>query len=149
MRSALLRLTICCLIAAVAHAACPSNEWRPFRGKCYYASSFAVGGWNISEICNFGYPGSKSASVHDIDVNSFLASDMLGGQRAWMGLYRQPGYSYFHWEDGSSLDWTFWYSFPSGTYEECAAINYYAPTGQWAGMSCGTPLPFLCETYET
>ncbi|XP_043211375.1 C-type lectin domain family 4 member A-like [Amphibalanus amphitrite] len=145
----LLQLAIGCSVALLANAACPSNEWRPFKGKCYYASTFDVGGWSISDVCNFGYPGSKSVSIHDIDVNSFLAHDMLDGQRAWMGLYRRAGYSGFHWEDESPLDWTFWSSIPTGTDERCANINQVESTGQWGSLPCGAPLRFLCETFET
>ena len=147
MRSATLALY--CAVAALTHAACPSAEWKSFRGKCYYKSNFHICGWSIDNVCTFGFPGSRAVSVHDLDLNTFLAHDMMNGVGAWMGLHRKSGDSHFEWMDGTPLDWTYWASTPTGTDERCANINYVGTTGQWGSIDCDTPGFFLCEVDES
>ena len=148
MRSAILWPALCCAVATFAEAACPSAEWKSFRGKCYYRSKFHIAGWSVNDVCNFGFPGSKAVSVHDLDVNTFLAHDLMGGVSVWIGLHRNSGDSHFTWMDGTPLDWTYWDSEPTGTDESCANINNVPETGQWGSRDCNRHGGFICEIDE-
>ena len=125
---AILQLALCFATASLASAACPTEDWKPYRGKCYYASTFEISGWPVNDVCDFGFNGSKAASVHDLDVNTFLAYDLMEGRSTWLGLYRRQNDTSFTWRDGTPVDWTYFDEPPQGTDEVCVSINYVQQT---------------------
>ena len=147
MRPVTLQLSLCCAVAALASAACPSAEWKSFRGKCYYRSTFGIAGWSANDVCNFGFPGAKAVSIHDQDVNTFVAHDLMEGEGAWNGLFRNSDLG-FQWLDGTPLDWTNWASPPTGTDVACGSINYGRDSGKWGSLNCDVDGFFICEIDE-
>ena len=144
MWNAILLLALC-VTAGLANAGCPSDDWKPFGDKCYLRSTFSIEGVSVDDVCNFGFPGARAVSIHDLETNTFLAQELMQGSSAWIGLQRQEGEGDFSWTDGSPLDWTYWYREPEGTDQLCGSINYNHNTGQWGSLDCAIRDPFICE----
>ena len=150
MRTLALQLILCCATITFTRSACPSEDWRPFGGKCYRRSNFSIEALSVNDVCNFGFPGARAVSIHDLETNTFLSQQLMQGDNAWIGLYRpEDGGSGFSWLDGSALDWTYWYHEPEATGELCGNINFNHATGQWGSLDCSIHDPFICEVDDT
>ena len=132
------------LAAAAACSCCPSDDWVPYdNGMCYRLVSFFVPWYTVDSVCDYGAPGARSVSVHQLTQNAFLAETVARGAAVWLGLSRTGATSAWRWSDGSDVNYTNWHSGqPAG---DCAFLNY-GNVGEWAAMDCDfSSAFFLCQ----
>ena len=123
--------------------ACPS-EWKQYENMCYWNSNFRMPWDEVSRVCNEMFPGSTMmASIHDLDLNSFIAQDLTNYTETWLSLRRTN--SIWAWSDGSPFDFNNWYGGdPEWEADGCAITNYHG-VGDWTGYSCDKLYTFACQ----
>ena len=144
-----LRLTLVAATFTAASGTCLSSEWRPFRSMCYWPSDYALTWTDAKTICPAMFPGSTLVSIHDLDLDAFIAENVFDiDRRAWLGLSRNSSSDPWVWTDGSTYDFSHWFGGDPGcpgSYECCAAINWQA-IGDWSGFDCyDTYSYFMCQ----
>ncbi|KAF0300658.1 Lectin BRA-3 [Amphibalanus amphitrite] len=135
------------LSAIVACSCCPSDDWIPYtNGMCYRMVQIFAPWYTVDNICDYGTPGARAVSIHDLLQNAFLAETVANGTAAWLGLSRLAATSPWRWSDGSLYDFDNWWDGqPLG---DCAFINY-GKEGEWAAMDCDfSSAWFLCQIEE-
>ena len=139
-----LRLTLLAAVVTAACAGCVSNDWKRFRGMCYWHSNYTLKWDDAKDVCHYQFPGSDMVSIHDLDLNAFIAQNLLDYTETWLGLSRDSSSSW-EWSDGSSFDFNNWYGgdpvyFGAG----CATTNWNG-LGDWTGHGCSTYQHFMCQ----
>ena len=140
-------------IAAVAIARCPSEDWKPLFGKCYWASppDVLLQNASVAAACDSLYPGARMVSIHELTVHAFITEKLLNFTQAWIGLNCHEQ----QWYDGTPKDFGAWLSH-EGFMENCTITLGGQGTGGWqfpgawtcTGTSCEQFNRFLCETDE-
>ena len=144
-------LRVMLLAAAVTAAAaepdaCPSSEWKQYEDMCYWNSNFRLQWDEVSRVCNEMFPGSTMVSIHDLDLNSFIAEDLTNYVETWLGLRRDSSYGSWTWTDGSPFDFNNWYGGDPAWSEEGCAVTNWNGLGDWTGYSCDSHLStFACQ----
>jgi len=124
-------------------APCP-EDWTQYRDFCYWLSSTEVPYAEVAQACQDLHPDAGPISIHDSELNSFLAS-LRHGDAPWIGLSRTTDEgSDWRWEDGSDVDYLPWYPDEPAYGERCAYIGSYG-TEQWGGLTCDHEDPFWCQ----
>ncbi|XP_069142234.1 C-type lectin domain family 2 member B-like [Argopecten irradians] len=119
---------------------CPTADWMPFNGKCYYYDQTKTNANKLPEICQS--LNSTLIRVDDEEVQYFLKSkvDRLGLGTLWMGLKKVNGEWVWGPEDPATfVDWS--PGEPDKSYEYCAFI---AKTG-WGNSRCSDNRRIGCE----
>ena len=134
-----LRLTLLVAVITVTSATiarCPSTEWHRFREMCYWRSNSTLI-WNqVRNYCQMNFPGSDMVSIHDLELDAFIAEELLYYDQAWLGLRRASNSSPWTWTDGSDCNYyNFFGGDPAWADETCTLINVGNP-GCWTGLSC-------------
>ena len=96
-------------IAAAADDNCPPDGWHQYRDKCYWVSNYTLNGRSVAPVCASMITGAEPVSIHDLDLDAFIAEDLVKGERAWLGLYRADTNADWIWLDGSPLNFTMWH----------------------------------------
>jgi len=127
-------------------ATCP-EDWTQYGDFCYWQSSptFEVVYADVAQACRDQHPDAAGPiSIHDSELNSFLAS-LRSGSAPWIGLTRaSDSGSDWQWDDGSDVDYTPWYSDQPVDGERCAFLGAYG-TEQWGSDPCSKELTFWCQ----
>ena len=145
------RLTALALALTALSAAaglCPSG-WKLFGNMCYWSADYVVRWEDVTNICGSILTGADMVSIHDLDLNAFIAQDLLQGREAWLGARRESDSAPFRWTDGSPFDFSLWYGGdPDHDGEACASINWkYANPGDWTGHACDRSDSVVNVTY--
>ena len=135
----LLTLRVLLVVAAVtiACAACPSPEWKQYGDMCYWRSDHQLSWPAAFAACPTLFPGADLVSIHDLQQDAFIAEELLGGDRAWIGL-RCAGDTTpppCAWTDGTPYNYTNWYRHLTCSVNCCGSINY-VNEGDWYGFDC-------------
>ena len=145
MPSALSLRLVVLAAASAAAASCPSSDWHQYRDMCYWMSNYTLNGRSVEPVCRSLTPGAESVSIHDLDLNAFIAEDLTRGEWARLGLTRADPNSDWKWNDGSPLNFTIWHEGEPGATDVCGSINW-RDMGFWSAESCDTHyLPFVCQ----
>ncbi|XP_067406834.1 bone marrow proteoglycan-like [Emydura macquarii macquarii] len=94
--------------------------------------------------------GGHLASVHNHPANAFLrsaAKSRTNNAQVWIGgiISSSGGRPFCRWVDKTHWNYTNWASGnPSRSGETCVALC--TAGGHWRSASCGTRLPFICES---
>ena len=143
-----LRLALAAVTFTVSSATCLSSEWMEFRNMCYWKSDYRLTWTDATQVCPSMFPGSNLVSIHDLDLDAFIAEDLLGGMIAWLGLHRDSSSVPWMWTDGSTYNYSHWFGGDPGcpdSYDCCATINF-RNDGDWAGIDCfGDYTYFMCQ----
>ena len=140
-----LRMTlVAAAVTAVAAATCLSSEWKKYGDMCYWGASFNYT-WNDAQIfCPELFPGSDLVSVDGVELDAFLAEQIMNGTEAWLGLYYNS--SAWVWTDGTTSNYTNWYAGSTTCTTGCCATINYHNEGDWIGRKCATDYhPFICQ----
>ena len=139
-----LHLTLLAAVITAVTASCPGYEWKQFRDTCYWGRSNNTSLWyEVGEVCNLIYPGAEMVTIHDMELNTFIAEEIAvtsAGSLAytWIGLSRASSTSSWKWTDGSTVNFTQWYMNDDDYHAgDCAEINDYT-WGAWSAWSCGS-----------
>ena len=129
-----------------ASAACP-GDWVALEGGCYWWTTSAISGDQLSAACRAVHPDAVPVSVHSAQLNSALSQSLLHGFPGWLGLHRSDSGDQFTWADGSPLDFQLWEAGePSGDGELCVYMNADPQAGTWAACDCQQwNLPYMCQ----
>ncbi|XP_043203017.1 lectin BRA-3-like [Amphibalanus amphitrite] len=122
---------------APSHCSCPSEQWIAYRSFCYLLIDYEWTWDDAQDACQTLHPGATHASTHDEEQNTFLAENVAGSHRVWLGLRQPiPHYDWF-WDDSSDVDFTSWdtYEPRAGPMSSCAVLNS-VHTGKWASEDC-------------
>ena len=95
---------------------------------------------NAQRYCRENYI--DLATVRNDTENQQIQNYVQSGDRAWIGLFRNPD---IYWSDGSNFSFTYWDSgaHPFGSLSRvCAAA--VQKSGKWKAKSCEERLPFVC-----
>ena len=89
----------------------PSSARRPpgsaYNGFCYRLVNNSWPWYVVEDACDqVAAPGARLASVHDLELNAFLAETVTGGGPAWLGLRRAATYAEWTWKDGTAFDFS-------------------------------------------
>ena len=146
--SCTLTITLLAVFSSPSAAACPSPAWtQAYNGFCYLLVN-NTWPWYVAETsCDqVAAPGARLVSVHDVQLNAFLAETVAGGGSAWLGARRATTYAEWAWTDGTPFDFSYWYAGePSGGGELCAVANC-GRVGEWCARSCHDfDCVFICE----
>ena len=143
-----LRISVLAAAVVATNAFCPTYEWTQYRNMCYWVSNFTLNWRDVDHVCGGMFPGSTSVSIHDYELDTFLGVDLLNKQPTWIGLHRANLSSSWVWSDGSSFDYSFWYSGqPNYPGEACVILNQ-APANwaTWDDLDCDVMYyPFMCQ----
>ena len=131
-----------------ASAACPSEEWIPYDGNCYWKTPFDTRWLSGEDICNTAFPGSHMASIHDSLENAFIYEYVANFTSTWIGFRRYDDDVPWSWSDGSPANWTNWCDGQPFGYGE--RFGYMAPDhhGCWMTSNTSGDLPLVCKTPE-
>ena len=135
-----------CSAAAPAAGGCPSDDWRPFEGSCFWLSAAAAAGSVVPRLCGAEAVGAGPASVSTPRANAFLAEELLEGMPAWVGLMRADGD--WRWQDGSEVAFESWLEAEAAEDGECAVLNANGSLGLWAARPCEQRRRFVCQLEE-
>ena len=148
------RLSLLAAVVTAVSASCVDSDWYQYRNTCYWASRYDVQfTWrDARSVCSMMFPGSDMVSIHDLDLDAFIAEDLLHGDEAWLGLYRVNDTAPWLWTDESEYDYHNWFGYdpvcsgdpPLPTGECCAYINE-RNEGDWLGWNCDDYLRFVCQ----
>ncbi|XP_069129001.1 C-type lectin domain family 4 member M-like [Argopecten irradians] len=112
---------------------CPSDEWVPFNGKCYYFDSTRPLDEN-AELCE-GIDA-ELIRVDNEEVDSFLRSliSRRGLGRVWIRANDKDVEGEWVWGPGDPVSFTGWYNGEpnSSGNEDCAAIDLFG----WHDYPC-------------
>ena len=140
-------LTLAAALTAVT-ATCPSSEWKQFRDFCYWSSDYTLAWEDTRRVCQTMFPGSDLVSIHDLELDAFIAEELLGGTDAWLGLRRSSDSAPWIWTDGTPLNYTNWDGGDPDWYGEGCAIINYGNKGAWTGASCnGIYFEYMCQIH--
>ena len=144
-----LRLPLLAAVITTVAFSCPSSEWLWYGGMCYWASNATLH-WNeVRYTCQSQFPGADMVSIHDIELDAFLAETLLDGTAAWIGLRRVSESEPWLWTDGTTYDYSNWFGRdPECTVDDCCGlINYVnGNDGSWSGYSCSiNNFPYICQ----
>ena len=142
-----LRISVLAATIAAAAANCPTSEWKQYGSMCYWVSDYVLNWHSVDHVCDGTFPGSTSVSIHDLELDAFLANELLDGKVAWLGLRRATTSSSWVWSDGSLYDFSLWYSGqPDNSGESCVLINDHSDSfGTWADRVCDSHYLFMCQ----
>ena len=131
--------------AAAATTECPSG-WHQYRDKCYWVSNYTLNGRSVPAVCASMITGAEPVSIHDLDLDAFIAEDLAKGEQVWLGLYRATTNTDWSWLDGSPMNFTMWHEGqPNTNGDACGSINW-DKTGFWSDEHCDTYYYFfLCQ----
>lgn len=114
----------------------------------------------MRDTCNasgpiwFGTSGTTGlaylADIHSVEEHDFVAQEVAGGHRAWLGAYKIE--SRFYWildSESSNIEATYFNWKPNepndqGGNEDCIEINR-GPSGRWNDLQCKRKLPGVCK----
>ena len=147
--AAFLRLVFLSAVLSAVAAVCPLGGWQLYRDQCYWASSFPIEWRSVANVCSLEFPGARPVSVHDMQLNAFLAEHVLNFTGGWLGLRRKDESHGWKWSDGSPFDWENWEEGqPHGDGERCAYIQE-GERGEWRDGDCDISyLRFVCQTQD-
>ena len=146
-----LRLALLAVLITTVFSSCPSADWKQFRDMCYWGRSDDYLLWrDVADVCNSIYPGAEMVTIHDVELNGFIAEEIAGRdgskEYAWLGLSRYNSSSRWAWTDGSAYNFSLWYNNdPDYRGEDCAFTNY-VQWGMWVGYDCVSGrFYFMCQ----
>ncbi|KAH9488665.1 C-type mannose receptor 2 [Bulinus truncatus] len=92
--------------------------------------------------------GGNLPSIHDNSTNMFIASlvNKRIGYRMWIGLHDTSSKKAFEWSDGTSLDFSSFYTadpYFLAIFKGCVQIYY--GTGHWKAETCESVRPYVCS----
>ena len=146
MRKWTLRLMLLVAAISTTSAACFSSEWHRFQDKCYWRSNYSLPWNDVRHVCQERFPGSDMVSIHDLELDAFIAEELMDGTDAWLGLRRTTSSSPWTWTDGSAYDYHNWYgNDPDCRQEECCVGINYVNDGDWTGHHCYFDYNFVCQ----
>ncbi|CAL8293581.1 unnamed protein product [Lota lota] len=125
---------------------CPSH-WVPYAGNCYNLQRGKKMWKDALSACH--KDGADLASVHNIEEQSFLISQMgyLPTDQLWIGLNDQRSQMYFEWSDRSQVTFTRWQSdepsHATNLQEDCVLIR--GKEGKWADQGCEKENGYICK----
>ena len=143
-------LTIAALAAipAPATADCPSDDWiTGYNGFCYILVNNTWPWYVSKDACDqVAATGATLTSIHDAQLNAFVAETVAGEEEAWLGMTRATTYADWTWTDGTPFNFSYWYQDePYGTGELCGVTNC-GRVGEWCAKSCDDyNSVFVCE----
>ena len=142
-----LRLTLLAAVVTAATTTCPSSEWKQHDSMCYWRSNYTLTWSDARQICPALFPGSGMVSIHDSELNAFIAEDVANGDQAWIGLLRVGDTSPWVWFDGSAYDYSNWFdNDPEWCFYNCCAYINYINEGVWTGLDCYSYYRlFMCQ----
>ena len=111
---------------------------------------YTLNGRSVATICDQFYPGSQPVSIHHLDLDAFIAENLVHGETAWLGLHRPNTDADWSWLDGSPVNFTMWINGePNHSGEACVGINWQ-DTGFWDDSDCDTLYKrFVCQIDST
>ncbi|CAL8398736.1 unnamed protein product [Arctogadus glacialis] len=125
---------------------CPSH-WVPYAGNCYNLQRGKKMWKDALSACH--KDGADLASVHNIEEQSFLISQMgySSTDQLWIGLNDQRSQMFFEWSDRSQVAFTRWQSdepsHANNLQEDCVLIR--GKEGKWADQGCGKENGYICK----
>ncbi|XP_059901555.1 macrophage mannose receptor 1 [Gadus macrocephalus] len=125
---------------------CPSH-WVPYAGNCYNLQRGKKMWKDALSACH--KDGADLASVHNIEEQSFLISQMgySSTDQLWIGLNDQRSQMFFEWSDRSQVAFTRWQSdepsHANNLQEDCVLIR--GKEGKWADQGCEKEYGYICK----
>ncbi|XP_069131132.1 low affinity immunoglobulin epsilon Fc receptor-like [Argopecten irradians] len=125
---------------------CPSHEWVPFNGKCYYFDGAKFSADENDELCE-GLEA-KPVRVDNEEVYSFLRSELSRRDlaRVWIGANDKDVEGEWVWGPGEPVSFTGWRNGEPNSNngdEDCVIMK----RSGWVDISCSMKLPSsACET---
>ncbi|XP_056439582.1 macrophage mannose receptor 1 [Gadus chalcogrammus] len=125
---------------------CPSH-WVPYAGNCYNLQRGKKMWKDALSACH--KDGADLASVHNIEEQSFLISQMgySSTDQLWIGLNDQRSQMFFEWSDRSQVAFTRWQSdepsHANNLQEDCVLIR--GKEGKWADQGCEKENGYICK----
>ena len=99
MRSFPLPLLLLLAVSSLSSAGCPEG-WQEYRDKCYKYVDIAMSWHDAGHLCDVIYPGATLASVHDVEMNAYLARTVADYNHVWIGMRRPDTNGSWYWSDG-------------------------------------------------
>uniref|UniRef100_A0A8C9WMS0 Macrophage mannose receptor 1 n=1 Tax=Scleropages formosus TaxID=113540 RepID=A0A8C9WMS0_SCLFO len=123
---------------------CPSH-WMQYAGNCYYLERTKKIWQDALSACH--KEGGDLASIHNVEEQSFIISQLKPTDELWIGLNDQKTSMLFDWSDRTHVTFTNWQvgepTHASNMQEDCVLIR--GKEGKWADYLCEKEFGYICK----